>query len=599
MTPNADHGKDTFIQDIVDIDPHGDVILTVGPTRKKLRVSSSALSLASSVLRAMFNSSFLEGTITNGIRGISLPDDDAEAFTVLCNIAHLRAKSVDFSTFSLFERLSVLCDKYDATEAAMPWSTLYFLQHFRGYEDPLTPPSLKMLQVAFAYNNAITFAMVSKAVLGGSSRRKLLEIDGSSGGYEILPPGFVGNQTSLQSQSTFLTLNQEALIAYHESTMRNIHLRIEAAIEPYIKEVADYARNGLHPYQLKGKSKVTASGRSLFDQAPSNNDTNSRRNGGAGRVSFAGPIANSGNPQANTQPTGVTLFGNQTLVSVSHPAGPAVPPFGLGALASSGTMNAANNSHSTSVTPTSNPATAPPLATNTTSSYFGWPIPPASGTNLFANPTGNTTNPPSNPVISPANTTSQPSLFGTRDVNVTGGLFGNSGLFGETGTTGQSGIGVSNSAGGGLFGDKLPVCKGKERLGSWLLDLSNAGLWPLSAQIYTSSHRGLLRELRFMTDSNPAELHQGGLFGPRCECRTCSTNLSTLMRDLSKELEGNIKSLCLVCVRHGKFTKDEGNCGSENHKAEVNNLGQRYPETSFFVGTPRTHPNAWRVFDTP
>lgn len=138
------------------------------------------------------------------------------------------------------------------------------------------------------------------------------------------------------NQNTFLTFNQGALIAYHDSTMRNLHLRIEIAIEPYIKEVADYANNGLHPYQLEGQSKVTALGRSLFDQPPSNNDTNSGPDGGAGRFSFARPIVNSGNPQANTQPTGVSRFGNQTPVSVSYPpAFSAVPPFGLGALASS------------------------------------------------------------------------------------------------------------------------------------------------------------------------------------------------------------------------------------------------------------------------
>ena len=192
MTTNSDHGEGDSTQDIVDIDPRGDVIVTVGPTKKKLRVSSSALSFASSVLRAMLNSKFLEGTITNGMREISLPDDDAEAFTILCNIAHLRAKSVESSSFSLFERLSVLCDKYDATEAALPWSTVYFLQHFKKSELRTKMDGLKMLHVAYAFNNAVAFAMVSKAILGKCSRSKLLKIDGSSGGFEILPAGFLG-----------------------------------------------------------------------------------------------------------------------------------------------------------------------------------------------------------------------------------------------------------------------------------------------------------------------------------------------------------------------------------------------------------------------
>lgn len=194
MTTNSDHGKDGSTQDIVDIDPQGDVIVTVGSAKKKLRVSSSALSFASSVLGAMLNSKFIEGTVTNGMREISLPDDDAEAFTLFCNIAHLRAKFVDFSSFPLFERLGILCDKYDATEAAMPWSTVYFLKHFRSYECPLSDQSLKMLPVAYTYNNASAFAAISEAVLESCSRSRLLEIDGSSGGYETLPAGFLGKR---------------------------------------------------------------------------------------------------------------------------------------------------------------------------------------------------------------------------------------------------------------------------------------------------------------------------------------------------------------------------------------------------------------------
>lgn len=265
-------------------------------------------------------------------------------------------------------------------------------------------------------------------------------------------------------------------------------------------------------------------------------------------------------------------------------------------ISTSSTLNATNNSHSTS-----NAVTAPPLAANTATNLLATPIAPVGGSDLFANPTLNTTNSTPNPATSSANTAGHPRLFGTRDVNVTGGLFGNSGLFGKSGTTAQSMIGASNTAGGGLFGDPIPVCKGKERLGSWLLDLFNAGLWPLSSQISLSSYQHLLNELKLIKDSNSVVPFQGGLFGtgPRCECRTCNTNLSTLMKDLSTELEDDIKPLCLVCVKNGKFTKMEGNCARESHIAEVKNVWQGCPDTFYFPGVARTSLNSWMAPDMP
>ena len=246
--------------------------------------------------------------------------------------------------------------------------------------------------------------------------------------------------------------------------------------------------------------------------------------------------------------------------------------------------------------------------TNGATNIFGMPIAPVGGSNLFGNPNGYTTNPTSNAGAAPSANTANPAsltgtananttgglfgaanpnttgglfgtantnttggLFGNADTNTTGGLFGNGGFFGNVGTTGGNLFGNPNTNGGGLFGDQAPLCKGKEKLGSWLLDLSNAGLWPLSTQIYSSSHTDLLDELSSIKDSNPPSPFRGGLFGsgPKCECRTCGASLSKLMSDLSRESARDIKPLCLVCVENGKFTKDEGNCASENHVMEV------------------------------
>ena len=76
-------------QPILEIDPKGDVILelTWPDGKQGLLVSSKAMSLASPVFDTLFSSFFSEGPRNqpaSEIPVVPLPQDDAEAFTIVC-----------------------------------------------------------------------------------------------------------------------------------------------------------------------------------------------------------------------------------------------------------------------------------------------------------------------------------------------------------------------------------------------------------------------------------------------------------------------------------------------------------------------------------
>lgn len=61
---------------------------------------------------------------------LPLPDDNAEAMTVLCNILHLQPRKVPTTTITpdQLDNIATLVDKYDFTRAIQPWSKIWFQQ---------------------------------------------------------------------------------------------------------------------------------------------------------------------------------------------------------------------------------------------------------------------------------------------------------------------------------------------------------------------------------------------------------------------------------------------------------------------------------------
>ena len=198
-----------------DIDPEGDVLLLLRAKEKtgllpqpqgRLRVSAKALSLASPVFKAMLSPRFLKKEPSSeGLVEVPLPDDDPEALTLLCRILHLRSRNVEISSFHMFKNLSLLCDKYDATEAFMPWSTNCYLKQQYSFPSPswMSEQSNigKSLYVAYGFKNVSGFALATHKFLLGCSEKTLSDDDLGSTEYDVLPADFTGTESMLDTRS--------------------------------------------------------------------------------------------------------------------------------------------------------------------------------------------------------------------------------------------------------------------------------------------------------------------------------------------------------------------------------------------------------------
>ena len=153
----------------VTIDPRGDICLVVHGVKeqeiddeedtdiqhrieitycKELLVSSNVMSMASPVFAAMFSSQFSEGQAlekhrsTKKITKVPLPEDNAEAMTLLCRILHLQHDDkLDCHTeAATLKDLARACHKYDCTKvmavrhAVAAWTGLILLKR-PGFQD--------------------------------------------------------------------------------------------------------------------------------------------------------------------------------------------------------------------------------------------------------------------------------------------------------------------------------------------------------------------------------------------------------------------------------------------------------------------------------
>ena len=200
-----------------DICPSGDLILEVGLAEQKrlLRVSSHILCLASPVFKAMLNSEFLEGSpiLASGDKHVFLPEDDFDIVRIFCSIIHFKGRQVIRSpSFELFEDMSIFCDKYDATDALMLWSTVHFESYlsksvcvtypaclFDSVERDLHHErSVRLFCAAYAFKNHKSFAHVSRDILhlwNSTTRTRIEHYEQES---VPLPSGVLGTPFPLE-----------------------------------------------------------------------------------------------------------------------------------------------------------------------------------------------------------------------------------------------------------------------------------------------------------------------------------------------------------------------------------------------------------------
>ncbi len=154
---------------MIEVDPYGDVVLELSDPggRTHLRVSSSVLRLSSVVFAKMLASQFKEGLSGNHSSDaphvITLPDEDLESFTLLCNVIHFRMDQVPRKpTITCLENLAVICDKWDFTGAIAASSELW-LQSLIGTTDDRD--FSRLLFVAYILDAPDAFSRISWAML--------------------------------------------------------------------------------------------------------------------------------------------------------------------------------------------------------------------------------------------------------------------------------------------------------------------------------------------------------------------------------------------------------------------------------------------------
>ncbi|MCJ1239782.1 hypothetical protein MMC14_007780, partial [Varicellaria rhodocarpa] len=141
------------------IDPHGNVIL-------ECTNDDDSPNLGLPVFKAIFNSRFKESLSNRPAfekQSIPLPNDDLEAFTILCNILHHRTFEVPKElAIDRLENLGVICDKYDCTRVFEIWSTMWLNPWIESHP---SGDLNKLLLVAFMLNNPYAFSRFSWEII--------------------------------------------------------------------------------------------------------------------------------------------------------------------------------------------------------------------------------------------------------------------------------------------------------------------------------------------------------------------------------------------------------------------------------------------------
>lgn len=180
-------------------DPHGDVILVVGTEDpRSILVSSKILTLASPVFATMLGPNFLEGhELSNrGTRPyeLRLPEDDAETIIYICLLLHFHRNVDDFAnhlTLSLFEKLALLCNKYNLAGALSNWSRVQLME-FNSVPMDQSHYERK-LYISYVFEIHEAFWASSKAfLLNGSHRGATNRPSSLAVGLTLLPDNLLG-----------------------------------------------------------------------------------------------------------------------------------------------------------------------------------------------------------------------------------------------------------------------------------------------------------------------------------------------------------------------------------------------------------------------
>jgi hypothetical protein len=154
----------SFLEKITEIAADGDIILVVGHDGVKLRVHSLILKTASKVFSAMLGPYFSEGqNITKDCpKEILLPEDDADALKIICEITHLQNSAVpDSLPPSAVIQLAITADKYDCVPA-LKFASAHWLE---PRESQAVADLALLMAAAYILDDAQGFMEVSRSMI--------------------------------------------------------------------------------------------------------------------------------------------------------------------------------------------------------------------------------------------------------------------------------------------------------------------------------------------------------------------------------------------------------------------------------------------------
>ncbi|KAF2099124.1 hypothetical protein NA57DRAFT_76357 [Rhizodiscina lignyota] len=149
--------------------PRGDVIFVLENDKNKdkvrMHVSSHTLSMASPVLKRMFNGSFAEGAglSEDNPKEIPLPDDDCDSITLLCRLTHLQGNMVDRELpLSGLLTFAKVVDKYNCIPSVEVALHLWFQFHMRC--SPALNELWMLAEASYLANSADIFRAATSGV---------------------------------------------------------------------------------------------------------------------------------------------------------------------------------------------------------------------------------------------------------------------------------------------------------------------------------------------------------------------------------------------------------------------------------------------------
>jgi hypothetical protein len=185
---------------VVNFYPNADIILEVGRPDGKthLLVASCCLALASPVFNKMLDSQFREGVDNRSTPGrpflIPLPEDDADALTLLCNVIHHRMDDVARSpSLTCLKSLAIVCDKYDCASVFAAWGELWLRTHIESSTGAKNLNDL--LFVAYVLDLPEAFERISWEILKAQAG-KFVNLPGLTD-HELVHPNLLGMQPRL------------------------------------------------------------------------------------------------------------------------------------------------------------------------------------------------------------------------------------------------------------------------------------------------------------------------------------------------------------------------------------------------------------------